>query len=553
MKNIIKFLLEKLKMIKEKISSAILQKLSNSIVKDIINTKIKDIGKIHEIRYADKKFNITLTLNGLDDRKIDIICNTIYISVNGTHITLKNFESNMPFAQNSLNMFVAGTYEIPNKMCSHFIMRRLRGALGLTYAETYEQQNTPTISSDNSIKQTESNDSKNLSISTIIDGVKDVSNSINFAGKFEEGFRQCRESIKKPSILVLGGTGVGKSTLVNLLLKKEVAIAGSGKPVTSGINYYSNDLINIYDSEGYEIGSENQDRINDLIFNFIEEKSQSVESAINVILYCISGPSARITDTDINFMKKLKQKNIPLALVITQIDVATEEQCDNIKQIALESIPNLNIFESYKEDEVSEPITLEKGLDELNAWVMDVLPEALKFAYLSVSNRNLEEKFSKGSTIIYQHIAISFTAGFSPIPISDAPVIFANQMGMIARLASLWDLGSIQSVISAGVLEPVLSTIGKAIAGNIIKMIPGIGTLVGGMINGAVGAALTYGLGQAVNITCKKICEAQLEGKDVNIPDFFSNDFIGLVKRYFDEFKSSDKFSEILSKFNPLK
>ena len=510
----------------------------------------------------------------------------------------------MPFAKNSLNSFAAGTYDIPDKMCSHFMMRRARNALGLAYEDVTKQQierqnnpnadnaktnntksdpkiskkinseqlnseqpNSNQLNSNQTITQKSSSttdssevskqspdpkqslDENKSTISTILSEAEKMKDSLVFSGKFEEGFKKCRENIKKPSILVVGGTGVGKSTLVNLLLKKEVAVEGSGKPV----NYYSNELINIYDSEGYEIGSENQERINNLIFNFIDEKSLQVETSINVILYCISGPSARITDTDINFMNNLKQKNIPFALVVTQIDVATEEQCDNIKNIALENIKDLEIFESYNEALVDEPIPVEKGLDELNTWVVDVLPDSLRFAYLSVSNRNLEQKFSEGTTIIYQHIAISFTTGFSPIPISDAPILFANQMGMIARLASLWDLGSIQTVITSGLLEPVLSTIGKTIAGNIIKMIPGIGTLVGGTINGAVGAALTYGLGQAINVTCKKICEAQLEGKDISIPEFFDTDFIDLVRVNFQEFKSSNKFSSLIDKINIFK
>ena len=84
-------------------------------------------------------------------------------------------------------------------------------------------------------------------------------------------------------------------------------------------------------------------------------------------------------------------------------------------------------------------------------------------------------------------------------------------------------------------------------------MIPGIGTLVGGTINGAVGAALTYGLGQAINVTCKKICEAQLECKDISIAEFFDTDFIDLVKMNFQEYKASNKFSSLLDKINIFK
>ena len=44
----------------------------------------------------------------------------------------------------------------------------------------------------------------------------------------------------------------------------------------------------------------------------------------------------------------------------------------------------------------------------------------------------------------------------------------------------------------------VVSMLGKAVAGNLIKMIPGLGSLVGGAINASVASSITYAMGRAL-------------------------------------------------------
>ncbi|MBR6673950.1 MAG: 50S ribosome-binding GTPase, partial [Mailhella sp.] len=117
---------------------------------------------------------------------------------------------------------------------------------------------------------------------------------INFGEIFQNELEKFVKNIKKPNILVLGGSGVGKSTLVNLVLKREVAIPGSGKPETKGIITYPNDVITIHDSEGYESGEEKQAYYKKLIGDFIEKKSLKAEDSIHLAWYCISAPSARV-------------------------------------------------------------------------------------------------------------------------------------------------------------------------------------------------------------------------------------------------------------------
>ena len=65
-------------------------------------------------------------------------------------------------------------------------------------------------------------------------------------------------------ILLLGKTGVGKSSFINYFLGKELAKTGAGKPITQEITAYEVDdgryPIEIFDSKGIEAKTANEQK-----------------------------------------------------------------------------------------------------------------------------------------------------------------------------------------------------------------------------------------------------------------------------------------------------
>src|SRR4051812_26438805 len=57
------------------------------------------------------------------------------------------------------------------------------------------------------------------------------------------------------NLAIIGGSGVGKSSLVNAVFDRDWAKVGKGLPVTRGVQYYHDDSLGIWDVEGFEIGS----------------------------------------------------------------------------------------------------------------------------------------------------------------------------------------------------------------------------------------------------------------------------------------------------------
>lgn len=55
------------------------------------------------------------------------------------------------------------------------------------------------------------------------------------------------------NVLIVGKTGVGKSTLINAVYGKNVAEVGSGSPITQNIQEYKiDDKFSIFDTKGLE-------------------------------------------------------------------------------------------------------------------------------------------------------------------------------------------------------------------------------------------------------------------------------------------------------------
>ncbi len=102
---------------------------------------------------------------------------------------------------------------------------------------------------------------------------------------------------------------------------------------------------------------------------------------------------------------------------------------------------------------------------------------------------------TKAEKIIHQHILWSIGAGLVPIPILDIAAVSGIQLDMLKQLSSLYGVRYSESEGKVW-LSALSGSILAKVAANAIKLIPGIGSIVGGASMAAVSGASTYALGQ---------------------------------------------------------
>lgn len=337
------------------------------------------------------------------------------------------------------------------------------------------------------------------------------------------------KNLKTLNIIVVGKSGVGKSTLINSLFRGNFAETGLGRPVTSEIRkkVKKDYPLVIYDTPGFELSSGQQNKVKEEILDTISKgfASKDINDAIHCIWYCINvGANRTFDESEIQWLKEFTEENkmtqVPIIVILTQ--AIPKKKATEMKYLVEKE--NLNIVKvvsvlAQDMDFDEEYVARAYGLDQLIDVMAEVLPNELQSTLQNVQKASLESKKRAAQATVAAAVASSFGEGFAPIPFSDAALLVPTQVLMIAGITVIFGLdiskNFLTSFVSATIGSAGATILGKTIVSNLLKLIPGVGTVAGGMISGTTAGLLTTALGEAYIKIMEMVYKGEFSKEDL--------------------------------------
>jgi uncharacterized protein (DUF697 family)/predicted GTPase len=325
-----------------------------------------------------------------------------------------------------------------------------------------------------------------------------------------------RAQLPTTEALLLGKPQAGKSSIVRGLTGVSAEIIGQGfRPHTQHTERYAypaNDLPLLIFTDTVGLGDVSQDT-EVIIQELISELQQETNKARVLILTVKINDFA--TDTLRQIAQKLRQQypNIPCLLVVTCVHEVYPPEMSNhpeyppdVTELDRAFIAIQDNFAGLYNSAVLIDFTLEEdgyspvfyGLEALRDNLAQLLPEAESKTIYQLLDKQAGEKLGNiyrdaGRRYILPFSIMAATLAAVPLPFATMPVLTALQVSMVGLLGKLYgqtvtpsQAGGIVSAIAGGFVA-------QAVARELIKFIPGFGSVIAASWAGAY----TWALGEA--------------------------------------------------------
>lgn len=333
----------------------------------------------------------------------------------------------------------------------------------------------------------------------------------NFEQNKREEADSMEENSVKGNVLVIGNSGVGKSTLINAVLGVDVAEAGSGSEgVTKQLEVYENDVLpfRIIDTVGFEPSFWHRHSAIHATKKWSKDsvKEGNHDTQINLIWFCVDGTSRKLFRQTIDSLSKATAMwpSVPVVVVITKSYSVPERQENkamvenvfstqktrkNLKGI----LPVVASTYVLNESAYSAPDGITELIDKTN----ELLPEGFQATERDISSFKLNRKRFFAQSVVAVATTSGVVVGAVPIPFADAAILVPAEVAEIKALAKVYGIESnddskefFNKIVEVGTVSVVAKTAISA-----LKAIPGV-NLGAAALNAVMAGGIMAALGE---------------------------------------------------------
>lgn len=355
----------------------------------------------------------------------------------------------------------------------------------------------------------------------------------------------------RANVLVIGNSGVGKSTLINAVLGEERAQTGWGtKGTTDKLSIYESEKIpfRIIDTVGFEPSFIKEYKAINEVRKWSKDyaKEGYTDNHINVIWFCVEGTTSKLFPKALKDLSKATAMwpSVPVIVVITKSYSIPERERNiqmvynafaqqkrytkNIRRV----IPVVALAYQLNDQAFAPP----EGITELIDATNELLPEGIQAGQTDLANFKLNRKRALAHSIVGVSTTAGVVVGAVPIPFADAAILTPVEIAEINSIARLYGINNnessrpfINTIIEIG----TVSTVARATLSG-LKAIPGL-NIGASVLNAIIAGSFVAALGEGSIYAFEQIYLGKKSITDIDwvkkvMESEFSSQFIEKVK-----------------------
>lgn len=305
------------------------------------------------------------------------------------------------------------------------------------------------------------------------------------------------------NILVCGKSGTGKSTLVNAVFGRDLAATGIGEPVTDQAQWYGEPgfPVRLLDTRGLEAGDYAGSRAALEAAIVAARAATAADRQLHLAWLCIDNGAGRIEESDRALAQLLADQGVPTVVVLTK---GWEDRgMEALAKERLPSLPVVRVVAAPRRFATGATVPA-SGLTRLVEESERLVPEGQRGAFAAAQSVAIEPKVRAARRVIDGATASAAALAATPIPFVGWAALAPVMIGMVAGISRAVGvevrddrLGGL-AVSVAGALAAGLGVrSAAAFVGNLAKLVPGVGSMLGGAITAAVAGTMTKTAGEA--------------------------------------------------------